>query len=109
MEIFLNVIIIIAALLLIGLVLVQKSKGGGLAADFSSGNNMMGIRRTTDFLEKATWTLAGVIIVCAILSVGISISGKHTKSTASAISERVEAGADDAAQGAAGFAEEADE
>ncbi len=41
------------------IVLVQNSKGGGLAANFTSTGQSMGIRKTADFLEKSTWTLAG--------------------------------------------------
>ena len=59
---------IIAALLLIVVVLVQKSKGGGLSSSFGGGNQIMGVRRTTDFIEKATSTLAAVIGVLAIVS-----------------------------------------
>ncbi len=64
MYIFLSILIVIAALLLIGAVLIQKSKGGGLASDYSQGNQYMGYRKTTDFIEKATWSLA--IFICVI-------------------------------------------
>lgn len=66
MYIFLCILIVIAAVLLIGAVLIQKSKGGGLASDYSSGNQYLGYRKTTDFIEKATWTLAIFICVCSI-------------------------------------------
>lgn len=66
MYIFLAILIVIAAILLIGAVLIQKSKGGGLASDYSSGNQYLGYRKTTDFIEKATWTLAIFICVCSI-------------------------------------------
>ncbi len=66
MYIFLAVIIVIAALLLIGAVLVQKSKGGGLASNYAGGNQIMGYRKTTDFIEKTTWTLAIIICVLSI-------------------------------------------
>ena len=46
--------ILICAVLLILVVLVQNSKGGGLASNFSQGNQVMGVKKTTDFLEKAT-------------------------------------------------------
>ena len=49
-----------------GIVLIQNSKGGGLAAGFASSNQIMGVRKTTDFLEKATWTLAALIVVVSI-------------------------------------------
>jgi protein translocase SecG subunit len=50
------------------IVLIQNSKGGGLAAGFASSNQIMGVRKTTDFLEKATWTLAGLMVVISILA-----------------------------------------
>ena len=67
MYVFISVIILIAAVLLTLIVLVQNSKGGGLASGFSSSNQIMGVRKTTDFLEKATWSLAGTIIVLCIV------------------------------------------
>lgn len=66
MYVFLAIIIIIAAILLIGAVLIQKSKGGGLASNYAGGNQYMGYRKTTDFIEKATWSLAIVICVLPI-------------------------------------------
>lgn len=71
MYLLIIILVVIAALLMCLLVMVQNSKGGGLAAGFSSSNQIMGVRRTTDFLEKATWTLAAVIVM---LSVGASYS-----------------------------------
>lgn len=68
MYIFLSILIVIAAVLLIGAVLIQKSKGGGLASDYSGGNQYLGYRKTTDFIEKATWTLAIFICVCSIVA-----------------------------------------
>jgi len=64
MYIFLSILIVIACLLLIGAVLIQKSKGGGLASDYSQGNQYLGYRKTTDFIEKATWSLA--IFICLV-------------------------------------------
>lgn len=58
MYTIITVLIIITCVLLILVVLVQNSKGGGLAAGFSSSNQVMGVRKTTDFLEKLTWGLA---------------------------------------------------
>ena len=68
MYAFIITLIIIASIILIGVVLIQKSKGGGLASGFASGNQMMGVRKTTDFIEKATWTLAIFICVLSIIS-----------------------------------------
>ena len=49
--------------------MVQNSKGGGLAANFTGNTQTMGVRGTADFLEKATWTLAGIFFFLCILSV----------------------------------------
>lgn len=68
MYIFLSILIVLACVLLIGAVLIQKSKGGGLASDYSQGNQFMGYRKTTDFIEKATWSLAVFICVISILA-----------------------------------------
>ena len=62
------ILIVIAAVLMIAIVLIQESKGGGLSSGFSSGNQIMGVRKTTDFVEKATWALAIFICVLSIAS-----------------------------------------
>ena len=64
----LTVLILIASIALVLLVIVQKSKGGGLASPFASTNNIMGVRKTTDVLEKATWWLFGIVAVLCIAS-----------------------------------------
>lgn len=64
----LSVLILIVCLLLVLVVLVQNSKGGGLAANFGASNQIMGVRRTADFLEKSTWTLAAVLLALSILA-----------------------------------------
>ncbi len=85
-------LIIIASILLVLLVLIQNSKGGGLAADFASGNQVMGAPKTADFLEKATWTLVAVIAVLSILAVGVHKSDVREKQQEgqSAISNQVQ-------------------
>lgn len=66
------VLIILVSIVLGFFVLIQNSKGGGLASNFASSNQIMGVRKTADFLEKATWTLAVVIMVlcfaCAFMT-----------------------------------------
>ena len=66
MYTLITVLLFIACILLILIVLVQNSKGGGLASNFQSSNQIMGVRKTTDFLEKATWVLAGALLVLSI-------------------------------------------
>jgi len=62
------ILITIASILLVGVILIQKSKGGGLAANVNNYNQFMGVRKTTDFVEKATWGLAIFICVLSIAS-----------------------------------------
>jgi preprotein translocase subunit SecG len=68
MYLFFSILIVLACVLLIGAVLIQKSKGAGLASNYAEGNQFMGYRKTTDFIEKATWGLAIFICVLSILS-----------------------------------------
>ena len=60
------ILIVIAAFLMIGIVLIQESKGGGLASQFSGYNQIGGVRKTTDFIEKATWFLAGFMVLVSV-------------------------------------------
>ena len=63
------ILMVIAAVLMCFIVLIQNSKGGGLASGFSSSNAIMGVRKTTDFLEKTTWGLAIFMVVMSIATV----------------------------------------
>lgn len=63
------ILIVIIAVLLCLIVLIQESKGGGLASSFSASNQIMGVRKTTDFIEKATWGLAIAVAVLSIVAV----------------------------------------
>ena len=62
------VLILIVSVLLGLVVLVQNSKGGGLVSNFGGANQMMGVRQTTDLLEKATWTMAAILVVLCLAS-----------------------------------------
>ena len=66
------VLIILACVVLAFVVLIQNSKGGGLASNFASSNQIMGVRKTADVLEKTTWGIAAFIMVlcfvCAFMS-----------------------------------------
>ena len=66
MYTLLVVLIVIAAILMIGIVLIQESKGGGLASNFSNYNQIGGVRKTTDFIEKTTWGLAAAMVIISV-------------------------------------------
>ena len=79
--IFISVLVIVACVLQILIVLVQNSKGGGLAANFTSAGQSMGIRKTADFLEKSTWTLAAaILILCVVATATIPRGGESQQS-----------------------------
>ncbi|MCK9162730.1 MAG: preprotein translocase subunit SecG [Bacteroidales bacterium] len=69
MFVVISVLILIVCLLLALIVLVQNSQGGGLAASFQSQGQIMGVRKTADFLEKSSWGLAvALLILCLAAS-----------------------------------------
>ena len=83
-----SVIIVVASVLLTLIVLVQNSKGGGLAANFAAGNTTFGVRQTADFLEKTTWWLAGIVLVLCI--VATFFTPKASKGAASSIENQIQ-------------------
>ena len=72
-SIFLVLITIVCFLLII-VIMVQNPKGGGLSSSLGGSTQMGGVQKTTDFLDKSTWTLATILIVLILLS-SLSFSG----------------------------------
>lgn len=67
---FFMILIMIACVLLVIIILAQNPKGGGLSSTFGGASSaQFGVQRTNDFMEKATWTLGGTIVVLSLLSV----------------------------------------
>ena len=62
------ILMVVVSVLMCFIVIIQESKGGGLASGFASSNQIMGVRKTTDFIEKATWTLAIAMVVLSVAS-----------------------------------------
>jgi len=94
LYILVAVLILIVCFFLGLIVLVQDSKGGGLASNFSSSNQYMGVRKTADFLEKSTWTLAIVLLAFSLISAmviprGVS-GGSGLNSTEQMIQEKAQ-------------------
>ncbi|MBO6063251.1 MAG: preprotein translocase subunit SecG [Bacteroidales bacterium] len=82
------VLIVLAAILLIVVVLLQNGKDGGLATNFTSANQALGVRQTATILEKATWYLIGFILVLAIASTLVITRGTG-KSASEAVSSEI--------------------
>ncbi len=91
MYIFISILILLISLFLILVVLVQNPKGG-LAANFASSNQVMGVRKTADFLEKATWTLGIALVVLSIVSAAVhpNRSGSSNQGEESAIQRQID-------------------
>ena len=64
----LTILIVIAAILLIAVVLLQNGKGEGMASNFTSANQALGVRQTADILEKVSWGLVTFILVVSIIT-----------------------------------------
>lgn len=81
------VFILLICVLLTLIVLVQSSKGGGLASNFSGSNQFMGVRKTADFLEKSTWTLAIALLVFSLFSIFVIPRGGNVQAGDSELQE----------------------
>lgn len=90
MYILLSVIILIVALVLILVVLVQNSKGGGLASNFASSNQIMGVKKTSDFIEKATWILVIALLGLSLMSVVLISRNPVEKSDGSELRDQMQ-------------------
>src|SRR5436190_9863825 len=69
MLILFGILVIIASVVLGFIVLVQNPKGGGLSGSLGGfGNQLMGVKQTTDVLEKGTWVFAGIVGLLCVIS-----------------------------------------
>lgn len=84
MNIVIIALTVIVSILLIGIVLVQKSKGGGLSSQFGGAGSVMGVRQANSFLEKGTWTLVGVLVLLSIVSVWTAPKAVNSANTRTA-------------------------
>ena len=87
---FCIVLVLIASVLLILAVLVQSPKSG-MAANFGASNQVIGVRQTTDFLEKFTWVMAAAILALSLLATVAMDREKVAESNATSISKDAEA------------------
>lgn len=99
-----NILIIVISLLLIGVVIIQNSKGGGLDANFSSQQNLLGVKKSTEVIEKATWSLIATLVLVCIISTKMSV-GKPVSASSSSASDAAKAGTE---QNSSDFSSEQD-
>jgi len=89
MYLLISVLIIVVCVFMVLIVLVQNSKGGGLASNFAGSNQIMGVRKTADFLEKATWTLAISLLVLSLLA-SLTMPKDRANAARSAIEKQIQ-------------------
>ncbi|WP_340199911.1 preprotein translocase subunit SecG [Ascidiimonas sp. W6] len=75
------ILIIVVSILLVLVIMVQNPKGGGLSSSFGGGGNQVvgGVKKTGDFLDKSTWTLATILIALILLSNTVAKDGRATR------------------------------
>ena len=67
MDAILSILVLLASVLLIFVVYIQNPKGGGLSSDFGSPGQLGGVKKTNEFIDKLTWSLAGIIVAASII------------------------------------------
>ena len=89
---FIIIISIIICFLLGLIILIQEPKGGGLTSGFSGSNNIMGVQKTGDFLEKGTWILTISLMVLVLLTNVIIPKGANQSKAAQEIQNQINKG-----------------
>ena len=88
---FVYALIMLVCLLLIVVVLVQNPKGGGLDSTFGASNQVLGVKKTGDFLEKSTWTLAVTLVLLSFFAGAIETPNTAvTKGPESVIQKQID-------------------
>jgi len=62
-----SILMVLICILLILVILIQNSKGGGIQSQFGAATQIMGVKRGTEFIEKATWGLAIAMIILSVM------------------------------------------
>ena len=84
-----TILIIITCLLLVVVVLVQNPKGGGISAGIIGSNPVMGVKKTTDFVEKLTWGLALTLVVLCLIA-GLALPNKDQRDIGTSMQEQID-------------------
>jgi preprotein translocase subunit SecG len=88
-----SILIIIVCVLLILVVLVQNSKGGGIQSQYGAATQIMGVKKGTEFIEKATWGLAIVLIALSVLMTPKSSMVTESPEESGSVAKKVSQGA----------------
>lgn len=84
-----TILIILTCVLLVLVVLVQNPKGGGISSGIIGSGQVMGVKKTTDFIERLTWGLAlSLVILCLIA--GLTLPNKDERGLGTTMQEQVD-------------------
>jgi preprotein translocase subunit SecG len=84
-----TILIILTSILLVLVILIQNPKGGGIASGIMGSNQLMGVKKTTDFIEKLTWGLAlALVLFCLIAS--FSLPNKEERNLGTSMQEQLD-------------------
>lgn len=81
MATLISVLIILVCVLIIGIVVIQNPKGGGVSSGFGGVNQIAGVKQMTEGVERITWILAVVLFVLCLASAFIMGNGKSASAT----------------------------
>lgn len=84
-----TVLIILTSVLLVLVVLVQNPKGGGISSGIIGSNQVMGVKKTTDFIEKLTWGLIFTLIILCLVA-GMALPNKDNRSIGTSMQDQIE-------------------
>ncbi len=84
-----TILIILTCVLLVLVVLVQNPKGGGISSGIIGSNQVMGVKKTTDFIEKLTWGLALTLVLLCLIA-GIALPSKEDRGIGTTLQEQVD-------------------
>jgi preprotein translocase subunit SecG len=89
MYTLITILIILTCFFLVIIVLVQNPKGGGISAGIIGSNPVMGVKKTTDFIEKATWGLALTLVILCLLA-GLALPNKDQRDIGTSMQEQID-------------------
>ena len=89
MYTIITILIILTSVLLVLIVLVQNPKGGGLSTGIIGSSQVMGVKKTTDFIEKLTWGLALTLVVLSLLA-GLTLPNKEDRNVGTSMQEQID-------------------
>ncbi len=84
-----TILIVLTSVLLVLVVLVQNPKGGGISSGIIGSNQVMGVKKTTDFIEKLTWGLALTLVVLCLVA-GMSLPNKEERGLGTTMQEQID-------------------